>query len=145
MEERDIPEPTPRQVMEAVIQIRQSKLPDPREIGNAGSFFKNPVVDPATAERIRKEYPKMPSYNIKEQHVKIPAGWLIEQAGWKGKTQGSVGCFENQALVLVNRGGATGTDVVRFARNIRQSVHKQFGIRLETEVNLVDKQGYTTL
>jgi UDP-N-acetylmuramate dehydrogenase len=145
LKERGFVDPSPHQVMEAVIAIRQSKLPDPQKIGNAGSFFKNPIVKAVIAQRIRQEYPEMPSYEVGENEIKIPAGWLIEQAGWKGKSEGAVGCFEKQALVLVNRGGATGDQVARFARQIRDSVEEQFGIRLEHEVNLVNMHGYTTL
>jgi UDP-N-acetylmuramate dehydrogenase len=142
---KGISDPTPKQVMETVIEIRRSKLPDPAEIGNAGSFFKNPIVDRPVAERIREDHPEMPSYPMSRDQVKIPAGWLIEQMGWKGKNRDGVGCFEHQALVLVNLGGATGSKVIRFARDIRDSVEQAFGIRLQAEVNIINKEGYTTL
>lgn len=133
----DIQDASAKAVSEAVIAIRQSKLPDPGEVGNAGSFFKNPVVDRATFEVIQKEYPSMPFYPVHEQEIKIPAGWLIEQCGWKGRSEGPVGCYQQQALVIVNHGGASSKAIKEFARKIQESVFQRFGIRLEREVNYI--------
>jgi len=124
-------------VFEAVVKIRQSKLPDPAKIGNAGSFFKNPVVEINEFERLRAEYPEMPFYELGEGRYKIPAAWFIEQAGWKGKREGNVGTYKNQALVLVNLGGATGEEIYRHAMRIRDSVQEKFGIDLNPEVNII--------
>jgi len=118
-------------IRQAVIDIRASKLPNPEEIGNAGSFFKNPVVDASIVENLKKNYPEIPYYTQEENHVKIPAGWLIEQAGWKGKKTGNVGVHEKQALVLVNHGGATGMELVNLAQEIQKSVKDKFGIDIE--------------
>ncbi|NTV11376.1 MAG: UDP-N-acetylmuramate dehydrogenase [Zoogloea sp.] len=126
-------EPTPLEVSDAVIAIRRRKLPDPAEIGNAGSFFKNPVVDAATFARLAAVHPQMPHHAQADGRQKLAAGWLIEQAGWKGRNLGPAGCFEKQALVLVNRGGARGEDVIRLAQAIRDAVEARFGIALEAE------------
>ncbi|ATE62753.1 UDP-N-acetylmuramate dehydrogenase [Thauera sinica] len=128
-----IAQPTALQVSDAVIAIRRRKLPDPAAIGNAGSFFKNPVVDAATHARLAAAHPALPAYPQGGGSVKLAAGWLIEHAGWKGRDLGPVGCFEHQALVLVNRGGATGEDVRRIARAIQADVLARFGVVLETE------------
>ena len=125
--------PTPLDISDAVVAIRRRKLPDPAEIGNAGSFFKNPVVDAAHCARLLAAYPTMPHYPQPDGREKLAAGWLIEQAGWKGRDLGPVGCFERQALVLVNRGGATGADVERIARAIVADVEGRFGVMLEAE------------
>ncbi|WP_068637900.1 UDP-N-acetylmuramate dehydrogenase [Thauera butanivorans] len=125
--------PTPLDISDAVVAIRRRKLPDPAEIGNAGSFFKNPVVDAAHCARLLAAYPTMPHYPQPDGREKLAAGWLIEQAGWKGRDLGPVGCFERQALVLVNRGGATGADVERIARAIVADVEGRFGVVLEAE------------
>ncbi len=125
--------PTAVDVSDAIIAIRRRKLPDPAEIGNAGSFFKNPVVDVATHARLAAEHPTLPSYPQADGSVKLAAGWLIERAGWKGRNLGPVGCFERQALVLVNRGGATGEDVRRIAQAIQRDVEAHFGVTLEPE------------
>ncbi len=124
-------------VRRAIIDIRNSKLPDPKEQGSAGSFFKNPEVYVAVADDIRQHYPQMPSYNLPNGKVKIPAGWLIEQAGWKGRTLGNAGVHSKQALVLVNNGNATGRDVMQLAETIRADVRSMFGIGLEMEVCLI--------
>ncbi len=129
--------PTALQVSEAVIRIRRRKLPDPAEIGNVGSFFKNPVVDAAAFSRLAARWPSLPHYPQPDGRVKLAAGWLIEQCGLKGRNLGPVGCFERQALVLVNRGGATGQDVVRAASLIRAEVRARFDIELEAEAVFV--------
>lgn len=125
-------EPTPRQLSDAIIAIRQRKLPDPAVVGNAGSFFKNPVVSIEQAERLRQAYPELVAY-AQADGVKLAAGWLIEQAGWKGRRIGAVGAYERQALVLVNHGGATGADVMRVAAAIQAAVRERFGVELEIE------------
>ena len=124
-------------VRNAVIDIRSRKLPDPAVIGNAGSFFKNPVVSPRVAAALKEKYALMPSYKMAEDKVKIPAAWLIEQSGWKGKTLGRAGVHGVQPLVLVNLGGATGEDVLRCAQAISADVLQQFGINLDMEVQVV--------
>ncbi len=121
-------------VSEAVKKIRRSKLPDPETVGNAGSFFKNPVVFREKFEKLQRQFPQIPSYPVKNGKVKIPAGWLIEQAGWKGKRQGHAGVHHAQALVLVNLGKATGQEIWDLAQSIREDVFQKFGIRLEPEV-----------
>lgn len=124
-------------VRQAVINIRKRKLPDPIEFGNAGSFFKNPIVRASIFESIQSKYNKVPSYPATENSVKIPAGWLIEQCGWKGKQVGNCGVHKDQALVIVNYGNATGSEIVNLAHQIQKSVVDQFGIELEMEVNVV--------
>lgn len=124
-------------VSQAVCQIRRSKLPDPEEIGNCGSFFKNPETDLAVLLKIRQSHPDVPSYPLTDNRVKIPAGWLIEQCGWKGKKVGNTGSYNRQALVLVNYGGATGEEVKNLSDQIILSVQQKFGITLEREVNIV--------
>ena len=128
---------TLKSVSDAIIEIRQSKLPDPTKIGNAGSFFKNPVVVKSLFSLIQEKHPEIPGYEQPNNQVKVPAGWLIEQCGWKGKTIGNVGVHENQALVLVNRGGAKGQEVMQLAETIIASVVDKFGIALSPEVNIV--------
>ncbi|MBL8446466.1 MAG: UDP-N-acetylmuramate dehydrogenase [Zoogloeaceae bacterium] len=125
--------PTPQDIADAVIAVRRRKLPDPAEIGNAGSFFKNPVVDAATYSRLAADHPGLPSYPQGGGTVKLAAGWLIDQCGWKGRALGPVGTYPNQALVLVNRGGATGADVQRAAQAIQRDVKARFGVELEPE------------
>ncbi len=126
-----------REVSDAVIHIRQSKLPDPQEIGNAGSFFKNPVVPREQFETLQQQFDKVPGYPVSKNEVKVPAGWLIEQAGWKGKRFGNVGVHDRQALVLVNLGGAQGEEVKKLAYDIQQSVEEKFGILIQPEVNII--------
>jgi UDP-N-acetylmuramate dehydrogenase len=128
---------TAKDLREVIVSIRRQKLPDPLEFGNAGSFFKNPVVDRSVFERIHANYPGIPHYKDAEDQVKIPAGWLIEQAGWKGKRIGNVGTWPTQALVIVNYGGATGQEILDFSEQLREDVDKKFGICLEREVNVV--------
>jgi len=129
-------EPTIQEVSQAVIQIRSSKLPAPSQIGNCGSFFKNPEIDRTTFYNVHAAHPEMPHYDTPGGKVKVPAGWLIEQCGWKGKRVGNTGAYAKQALVLVNYGGATGAEVKNLAWAIIESVEKTFGIRLEPEVNI---------
>ncbi len=134
----DHPEPIrPRDVFEAVCQIRRSRLPDPEELCNAGSFFKNPVIPVAEFQSLLERFPQLPSFSAGQDAVKIPAAWLIEQAGWKGKRQGAAGVHTQQALVLVNHGGATGQQMLELAEAIQNSVIKMFGITLEPEVQRV--------
>ena len=125
---------TPQLVRDTIIGIRRAKLPDPDVQGNAGSFFMNPVVSRDKFAEIQRDYPDMPFYEV-ENGVKIPAGWMIEQCGWKGKSLGRAGVHDRQALVLVNLGGATGTDIVRLSDAVRQSVAERFGIDIRPEVN----------
>jgi UDP-N-acetylmuramate dehydrogenase len=134
---KGIEDPGIRDVYDAVIEIRRSKLPDPLEYGNAGSFFKNPTISIAKYEGLLAEYPNMPSFLTEENQYKIPAGWLIEQCGWKGKRIGNVGCFEKQALVIVNYGGASGREVYDLAMRVRDSVLERFDIALNPEVNVI--------
>lgn len=130
-------QPTIHQVSRAVIAIRQSKLPDWRKIGNAGSFFKNPVVSKSVYEDLIAQYPNAPSFPVDDRHVKIPAAWLIEQAGFKGKKIGRVGSYQSQPLVLVNYGGATGAEVLQLKDKIQSEVQRLFGIELTPEVTIV--------
>jgi UDP-N-acetylmuramate dehydrogenase len=125
--------PNASQVAAAVIAVRQRKLPDPATLPNAGSFFHNPVLDAATAERLITAYPGLPHYPQADGRVKLAAGWLIEQAGWKGRDLGPAGMFEKQALVLVNRGGAKGADILALARAVQADVRQRFGIELTPE------------
>jgi len=129
---------TVKNISDAVIQIRRSKLPDPEVIGNAGSFFKNPTIASELYESIKKDYPTFPSYPSGQGHVKIPAAWLIEQCGWKGKTFDSIGVHKNQALVLVNYGGGNGKQLWQLALDIKSSVQQKFDINLQPEVNVID-------
>ncbi|MEI7751793.1 MAG: UDP-N-acetylmuramate dehydrogenase [Candidatus Omnitrophota bacterium] len=124
-------------VSEAICRIRRAKLPDPKELGNAGSFFKNPSISKAQFTQLAAQYPKMPHYPQPDGTVKVPAGWLIEACGWKGRTVGRAGCHKTQALVLVNCGGATGKEVLALAGAIRLSIEDTFGIALSPEVNIV--------
>lgn len=127
-----------RNIREAICAIRRAKLPDPAERGNAGSFFKNPVVERATAERLRASWPQMPLYPAQDPaKAKLAAGWLIDKAGMKGLCHGRVGVHERQALVLVNLGGATGAEVLALARRIQDRVRETFGVEIDTEVNIV--------
>lgn len=133
----NIKKPTLKNISDAVIAIRKSKLPDPKEIGNSGSFFKNPVISKALFLEIQKENPNIPNYIISENEIKVPAGWLIEQAGFKGKRFGAYGVHEKQALVLVNYGNATGLEIFQLAQKIQATILKQFKISLEIEVNII--------
>ncbi|MFN3738249.1 UDP-N-acetylmuramate dehydrogenase [Hydrogenophaga sp.] len=133
MAETGITEPTPPQIFDWVVAIRRAKLPDPAVIGNAGSFFKNPTVTPEQCADIIAREPKVVHYPMPDGSIKLAAGWLIDACGWKGRGVGNAGVYEKQALVLVNRGGATGGEVVTLAKAIQTSVYERFGIRLETE------------
>jgi UDP-N-acetylmuramate dehydrogenase len=129
--------PTLSDVRDAIISIRRAKLPDPQVTGNAGSFFMNPVVDEKKFKALQSSYPTIPFYPLEGQRYKIPAGWLIEQCGWKGKSLGRTGVHDKQALVLVNLGGATGADVVALSKAVRQAVSDKFGIDIHPEVNFI--------
>ena len=133
---KNIENPTIKAISDAVITIRQSKLPDPKETGNSGSFFKNPVVDIEVFENIQEKYPDMPYYKVSEEEIKIPAGWLIEKSGFKGKRFGEFGVHDKQALVLVNFGNASGKDIYNLAKNIKTVVKENFNILLDIEVNV---------
>jgi UDP-N-acetylmuramate dehydrogenase len=124
-------------VSDAVIRIRQSKLPNPAEIGNAGSFFKNPEITKGQFEQLKAQHPAMPGYETSPATMKVPAGWLIEQAGWKGHRSGNVGVHARQALVLVNYGGGTGLEIKVLSEKIQASVFERFGVKLQAEVNFV--------
>lgn len=137
LKQHHIDHPTIKDVSDAVISIRQSKLPDPRVTGNAGSFFKNPTISEETYQQIKKAYPLIPFYPADNQYVKIPAGWLIEQCGWKGKRIGNIGVHPQQALVLVNYGGGNGEDILHLSMKIQSSVKEKFGVTLTTEVNII--------
>lgn len=133
----DRPEPTVADVRETVITIRRRKLPDPEVLGNAGSFFLNPLIPAERFEELKARYPEMPSYPAVDGKVKIPAGWLVEQCGFKGKRRGPVGVYEKQALVLVNLGDAQGHEIALFAESIREAVRTRFGIELMPEVKYI--------
>ncbi len=128
---------TPAILRRIIIDIRENKLPDPKVLGNAGSFFTNPIVERSTYERIARDYPSVPHYEVDTNHVKIPAGWMIEQCGWKGKALGPAAVYERQALVLVNLGGATGHDIEALCKAIQADVRKRFQIDIVPEVNFI--------
>ena len=137
LEENNINNPTIKDVSDAVIKIRQSKLPDPKEIGNSGSFFKNPVISNEHFKKLQDNFPEIPSYKVSENEIKIPAGWLIEKAGFKGKRFGDYGVHKNQALVLVNYGSANGSDILKLSKLIQHTIKRVFNISLEAEVNII--------
>lgn len=132
-----IQNPSIQEVSRAVIHIRSSKLPDPAKIGNGGSFFKNPELEASAFAQLQANYPQIPHYAAPAGKVKVPAGWLIEQCGWKGQRRGNAGCYEKQALVLVNLGGASGAEIWALAEEIMASVKAKFGVELEVEVNVI--------
>ena len=134
---RKVIKPTLKNISDAVISIRKSKLPDPKEIGNSGSFFKNPVISKKQFLEIQKIHANMPNYIVSENEIKIPAGWLVEQSGFKGKRFGDAGVHEKQALVLINFGNASGQDILELAKKIQTTVFSKFQISLEIEVNIV--------
>ncbi|WP_103071919.1 UDP-N-acetylmuramate dehydrogenase [Aquimarina sediminis] len=135
--DQEIHKPTIQDVSEAVIKIRKSKLPDPLEIGNSGSFFKNPVITTSHFNTLRDQHPSIPSYTIDGEHLKVPAGWLIEQCNFKGKRWGDAGVHEKQALVLVNYNNASGKEILDLSRRIQIEIKEKFHITLETEVNII--------
>ena len=137
LEQNGIENPTLQQLHDAICAIRDAKLPDVKQIGSAGSFFKNPIIEREQFEALLKEYPTMPHYDEPNGKVKVPAGWLIEQAGWKGWRNEHVGVYEKQALVLVHYGGGKGQDIVELAYKIQDSVEAKFGIRINPEVNFI--------
>jgi UDP-N-acetylmuramate dehydrogenase len=137
LKSRGIDNPSIRDISDAVIAIRRSKLPDPAKIGNAGSFFKNPVVDLSVLEKIKIDYPDVPNYPAEVGKCKLAAGWLIEKAGWKGYTEGSFGVHKLQALVLVNYGGSTGDQIFELSGRIIKDIEEKFGVTLEREVNIL--------
>jgi len=137
LEKHHITSPSLKDVSNAVIAIRQSKLPDPKELGNSGSFFKNPIISKTEFEKIQALHPEMPHYIISETEVKVPAGWLIEKAGFKGKRFGDAGVHKNQALVLVNYGQATGQEILNVSKDIQSTILREFGIAIEAEVNVI--------
>jgi UDP-N-acetylmuramate dehydrogenase len=134
---KEITKPTLKDISDAVIAIRKSKLPDPKEIGNSGSFFKNPVITKTQFLKLQNEYPSIPSYSVSETAIKVPAGWLIEQAGFKGKRFGDYGVHKKQALVLVNYGNASGKEIHQLAQKIQETILHTFDISLEIEVNII--------
>lgn len=136
LEKQGIQTPTAAQLRNTIIGIRLAKLPDPAVEGNAGSFFMNPVVDAETYRKLAAKYPAMPHYPLADGREKVPAGWLIEQCGWKGRSLGRAGVCQNQALVLVNRGGATGLEVLQLCETIQKDVKEKFGISITPEVNI---------
>ncbi len=137
LEEQNCTNPGLKEVSNAIIAIRKRKLPDPKELGNSGSFFKNPIISKAHFDEVHAKHPEMPHYIISETEVKVPAGWLIEQAGFKGKRFGDAGIHKNQALVLVNYGNATGTEIVEVSKNIQKTILELFDIQIEAEVNII--------
>ncbi|WP_181308122.1 UDP-N-acetylmuramate dehydrogenase [Rufibacter sp. XAAS-G3-1] len=137
LEQQQVKELSLKAISEAVCRIRRSKLPDPAQLGNAGSFFKNPEISLAQFEILKSQYPGIPGYPVNPETMKVPAGWLIEQCGWKGKVLGRHGVHKDQALVLVNYGGAAGNDVKALAYEIIHSVQEKFGISLTPEVNII--------
>ncbi|MEY8870443.1 UDP-N-acetylmuramate dehydrogenase [Meridianimaribacter flavus] len=137
LEDMKVSHPTIQDISKAVIAIRQSKLPDPKEIGNSGSFFKNPVISSDHFNELQANFPEIPSYTVSDKLVKVPAGWLIEKAGFKGKTFGDYGVHKKQALVLVNYGNAKGSDILKLAKLIQHTIKRIFNIDIETEVNII--------
>lgn len=134
---KGIDKPTAKELRQTIMEIRKAKLPDPKVLGNAGSFFKNPIVPRDTYEQLKAKYADIPHYIIDDAHIKIPAGWMIEQCGWKGRSLGNAGVHKNQALVLVNNGGASGKEVLALCNRIIADVKATFGIDIQPEVNII--------
>jgi UDP-N-acetylmuramate dehydrogenase len=137
LRQKGVSNPTIRDISNAVIEIRKSKLPDPAEIGNSGSFFKNPTIDVELFNKLKQEFTEIPGYSIDDHQVKVPAAWLIEKCGWKGLVRDGIGVHKNQALVLVNYGSGKGADIENLAYEIQASVRDRFGIELQPEVNII--------
>lgn len=137
LENQHITNPTLKEVSNAVIAIRQSKLPDPAALGNSGSFFKNPIISRTLFNTVQAKFPEIKHYDVSETEVKVPAGWLIEQAGFKGKRFGDAGIHKNQALVLVNYGNATGQEILNVSKDIQKTIFEKYGIAIEAEVNVI--------
>ncbi len=137
LQRREIVAPTAEQLRQVIIDIRQEKLPDPAITGNGGSFFMNPVITRRRYEQLAEKYPEMPHYKVDSRHEKIPAGWMIDQCGWKGQSLGRAGVYDRQALVLVNRGGATGQEILDLCQAIQKDVKDKFGVDIHPEVNIV--------
>lgn len=137
LEKLNIKQPTIQDISKAIINIRQSKLPNPKKIGNSGSFFKNPIISIETFNALKQNFPEVPSYTVSNSEVKVPAGWLIEKAGFKGKTFGDYGVHKNQALVLVNYGNAKGEDILNLSKLIQLTIYRIFNIQIEAEVNII--------
>ena len=138
LNERGIITPTIQDISKLVIEIRTNKLPDPKKIGNCGSFFKNPIISNLKFKNLFKKFNTIPNYKISKNEVKIPAAWLIEECGFKGKIEGKTGTHKKHALVIVNNGGASGEEIYNFSQNIKKSVLKKFNILLEEEVNIFE-------
>ncbi|HSM63369.1 MAG TPA: UDP-N-acetylmuramate dehydrogenase [Gillisia sp.] len=137
LKEMGVENPEIKDISNAVIKIRQEKLPDPKILGNSGSFFKNPVINTPEFEILKKQFPEIPHYSVGENNIKIPAGWLIDKAGLKGYREGDAGVHKNQALVLVNFGKATGEEILNLARKVQTEIFTKFNIQLEPEVNII--------
>jgi UDP-N-acetylmuramate dehydrogenase len=137
LEKMQVEKLTIKDISDAVIRIRSSKLPDPKFVGNAGSFYKNPEINADRLQKLREQDSTIPAYHLDQDTYKIPAGWLIEQCGWKGYRKGDAGCYDKQALVLVNFGSASGREILELSESIKASVLDRFGIDLETEVNII--------
>lgn len=137
LQQRGIESPTAKELRDAIIYMRKEKLPDPDVEGNAGSFFMNPIIDREKFVALQAEFPAMPHYDVDELRVKIPAGWMIDQCGWKGKCVGNAGVHSRQALVLVNKGGAKGEEIIELCHQVQQSVKERFGVDIKPEVNIV--------
>lgn len=137
LHDKGIKHPNLEAIANVIIQIRTSKLPNPKQLGNAGSFFKNPTISKENIEHLKEKFPSIVAYPISDTHYKVPAGWLIESCNWKGVRKGNVGCYDKQALVLVNYGEATGQEIFDFSEEIIQSVRQKFDIILEREVNII--------